>query len=411
MKAKGIFVTALFLVCMTGPAARAAFLPELSAGDVLTCDHFSNNLWGLHDKLAEKLGLSFEIVYLQDIFWNTHGGIQTRDSGEYPRLIGLYLELDTAGAGLWKNGTFFLGLEHHAGRSPSGRSAGDWQALDNIDADRLNQVSEFWYRHTFFDEKFWIKLGKMEANADFSCIETGLEFINSSAGLIPTLPIPSYPDQDWGVVIGGDPAPWFGCRLGMYQGDMDGGRSVGHTLDNLRGPLLIVEPSFKYMLGGLPGSFNIGAWWNGIDFEAYHKHESNREHHGRSCGGYAFWQQMLWKENPADENCGQGIGFFAQYGWAPKDRFEVEDYVGGGLRWQGAIPARDDDVMGLGVFNVYFSDRAGFKEHSETAMEFFYRAQLFGWLALQPDLQYIANPGGDINRDAIVIGGRAEFVF
>lgn len=401
----------LVLLLITETSAQAAFLPELGAEDFVATDHFSNNLWGLHNRLEEKLGLSFEIVCLQDIFWNTHGGIKTRDSGEYPRLIGLYLELDTGKAGLWENGTFFFSLEHHSGHSPSGRAVGDWQTLDGIDADRFNQVSEFWYKHIFFKEKLWLKLGKMEANADFSYIENGIEFINSSAGLIPTVPIPSYPDQDWGAVIGIDPASWFGCKFGLYQGEIDGSRSIGNTLDNLRGPMLIVEPSFKYVLGKLPGSFNIGAWWNGSDFESYHKHPASRDHHGSAYGGYAFWQQKLWKENPAHEECGQGIDMFAQYGWAPKDRFEVEDYAGGGLRWQGAIPTRDDDVMGFGVFNVFFSDRAGHKEHAETAMELFYKAQLTGCLAVQPDLQYVVNPGGDINRDAIVVGGRVEFVF
>ncbi len=65
------------------------------------------------------------------------------------------------------------------------------------------------------------------------------------------------------------------------------------------------------------------------------------------------------RKTPTLQDDKQGIGFYAQYGWAPKDRCEIEDYVGGGLRWQGAIPSRDDDVLGLGAFNVYFSDRAG----------------------------------------------------
>jgi porin len=400
----------LLIVALTASSARAAFLPELSTVDIAATAHFSNNLWGLHDKLEEELGLSFEIVYLQDMFWNTRGGMNSRDSGEYPRLLGLYLELDTAKAGLWENGTFFLSLEHHSGHSPS-EHTGDWQMLDNIDADRLNQVSEFWYKHAFLDNKLWLKLGKMEANADFSYIETGLEFINSSAGLIPTVPIPSYPDQDWGAVIGVDPVDWFGCKFGMYQGDIDGSRSVGHTIDQLRGPMLIVEPSFKYKLGELPGAVNIGAWWNGRDFEAYHRYPSHHENYGKAWGFYGFWQQQLWKENPGATDDGQGIGLFAQYGWAPKDRFEVEDYMGGGLRWQGAIPERDNDVLGLGAFNVYFSDRADHRQHSETAVELFYKAQLTGWLAVQPDMQYITNPGGDIDKNAFVLGGRVEFVF
>ncbi len=292
-------IVALLMVlclCVKAPSAQGAYIPELSVEDFVTTDHFSNNLWGLHDKLEEKLGLSFEIVYLQDMFWNTRGGMNTKDSGEYPRLMGLYLELDTGKAGLWENGTVFLSFEHHAGHSPTGRNVGDWQTLDGMDADRFNQISEFWYKHTFFDNKLWLKQGKMEANVDFSAIETGLEFINSSAGLIPTIPIPSYPDQDWGAVIGVEPIEWFGCKFGMYQGDIDGSRSIGHSLDNLRGPMMIVEPSFKYSLGGLPGSLNIGGWWNGRNFEAYHRHPGRHENCDKAWGFYGFAQQLLWKE-------------------------------------------------------------------------------------------------------------------
>ena len=406
------FLASILCIASTVSFASEAQLRLPGHEEFTSCDHFSDNLWGLHSTLEEKFGLSFEIRYLQDMFWNTRGGINTHDSGEYPRLMGLYLELDTAKAGLWENGTFFLGLEHISGRNPSQTQVGDWQWFDWISGDRKrNQVSEFWYKHTFLDEKLWIKLGKMEANYDFNYIEYSLEFINSSAALNPTIPIPSYPNQDWGAVIGVKPADWFSCNFGVYQGKINGSRSIGNTLDDLRGPMLIIEPSFKYDLGGLPGMVNIGAWWNGRRFEAFHKHPSDQDYHGKSFGFYTFWQQLLWKENPGNEKCGQGIGLFAEYGWAPEDRSEVEQYVGGGLRWQGAIPDRDDDVMGLGVFNVYFSEKAGFSQHSETAFELFYKAKVTGWLAIQPDMQYITNPGGTISHNALVLGGRVEFVF
>jgi porin len=403
---------AVIILCSAASSTQAAYLPLFDREDFWTCDHFSNNLWGLHDTLKEKYGLSFEVLYLQDMFWNTRGGINTRHSGEYPRVFGLYLGLDTAKAGLWENGTFFLGLEHISGRNPSERQVGDWQWLSWLSSDRRrNQVSEFWYKHTFFDEKLWVKLGKMEANYDFNAIEYSQEFLNSSAMLNPTIPIPSYPYQDWGGVIGVQPADWFSCNFGVYQGKNDGTRSVGNTLDDLRGPMLIMEPSFKYSLDGLPGMVNVGAWWNGRRFDAYHNNPSSHEYYGKSYGFYGFWQQLLWKENPDAEDCDQGIGLFAEYGWAPKNRAEVEDFVGGGLRWQGAIPTRDDDIMGLGVFNIYFSDQAGFRQHSETAIELFYKLQVTGWMAIQPDVQYITNPGGDISKNAVAVGGRLEFVF
>ena len=409
-----VFLPILAIFILMAHAASSASAENrfmLDREDFWSCDHFSNNLWGLHDTLKEKYGLSFDMIYLQDFFWNTRGGLNTRDSGEYPRLFGLYLELDTAKAGLWENGTFFLGLEHHSGRSPSERQVGDFQVISNIDAKRFNHVSELWYRHSFLDSTLWLKLGKMEATSDFSHIETGLEFLNSSAGLIPTIPMPSYPDQDWGAVAGVEPADWFSCNFGIYQGKIDGGRSPGNTLDNLRGPMLIAEPSLKYKLGDMPGSLNIGAWWNGRDFEAFQKHPSSRDHHGSAYGWYAFWQQLLWKENPDDKNCEQGIGIFTQYGWAPKDRYEIENHVGGGLRWIGAIPERDDDILGLGAFTVFFSDEAGHKKHAETSVELYYKAQVAGWMAIQPDIQYIINPGGTGSRNALAIGGRLEFDF
>ena len=407
-----LILATFILIVLPASSVQAANLSMLDLEDFWSCDHFSNNLWGLHDALNEKIGLSFEIRYLQDIFWNTRGGINTNNSGEYPRLFGLYLELDTAKAGLWENGAFFLGLEHISGNNPSERHVGDWQWLSWIASNRRrNQVSELWYKHTFLDEKLWVKLGKMEANYDFNNIEYAAEFINSSAALNPTIPMPTYPDQDWGGVTGIKPAEWFSCNFGVYQGKINGSRSIGNTLGDLRGPMLIVEPSFKYGIGGLPGMVNIGSWWNGRRFAAYHNNPANHAYYGKSYGYYAFWQQLLWKEKPGNEECGQGIGLFAEYGWAPKNRSEVEDFVGGGLRWKGALPSRDDDVMGLGVFTVNFSDQAGFKEHSETAIELFYKLQLTGWLAMQPDIQYIANPGGAGNRNALALGGRLEFVF
>lgn len=410
MKKPYLLLLAIALLVGRIPAL-AAVPPDPGAETIVHADHVTTIFGNLHNRLQEKFGLSFEIFYLQDMFWNTRGGIKTGDSGEYPRLMGLQVELATARAGLWENGAFFLSLEHFSGHSPGGRSVGDWQGLDNIDAARFNQVAEFWYRHGFFDDRLWLKLGKMEANADFSCIETGLEFIHSSAGLIPTVPLPSYPDQDWGAVVGIKPAAWFGCNLGIYQGQINGRRSVGHTIDQLRGPLLIAEPSFAYTAGGLPGSAHIGAWWNGRDFDAFHRHDQQHKTHGKAWGWYGFWEQLLWKENAAAPDDGQGIGLFVQYGWAPGDRFQIEDYVGAGMRWQGSIPDRDADVLGLGAFTVFFSGRADFREHTETAVELFYKARLFGWLALQPDLQYITNPGGNTEKNALVLGGRIEFVF
>ena len=68
----------------------------------------------------------------------------------------------------------------------------------------------------------------------------------------------------------------------------------------------------------------------------------------------------------------------------------------------------EEDSLGFGIFHVVFSDEAGFSKNDETAIELFYKAQLTGWLSLKPDIQYIANPGGTSNDDAIAVGVRFE---
>jgi porin len=51
-------------------------------------------------------------------------------------------------------------------------------------------------------------------------------------------------------------------------------------------------------------------------------------------------------------------------------------------------------------------------DDAEVAIELSYRAQITPWLALQPDLQYIVNPGFDGSvDDALAIGVRAEIAF
>ncbi|MCX8043636.1 MAG: carbohydrate porin [Desulfobacterota bacterium] len=407
-----ILATIVFLCgTATGFAQARSTIWQAFGSEFFTGDHFSNNFWSLHDTLKENYGLIFEIVSLQDFFWNTHGGIKTHDSGEYPRLIGFYFELDTEKAGLWRNGTLFASFEIARGHSPTERSVGDWQWLSNIDGENINQISELWYRHGFFDDRLWIKLGKMEGNYDFSSIEYGLEFIHSSAGYVLTIPMVTYPDQDWGAVIGTRPLDWFSMNFGVYQGDINGSRSLGHTIGNLRGPMVIGEPTFHYTVAGKPGSLGIGGWWNGRRFEAYHEQRYRHRFHGKSAGWYVTLEQTLWRENPQTEGCEQGIGLFAQYGWAPKDRSEVEDALSIGLQWTGALPGRDEDALGLGAFTVWFSDKAGFDERYETAFEFFYKAQVFGWLAVKPDMQYIVNPGGTKRDNALALGGRLEIVF
>ena len=120
------------------------------------------------------------------------------------------------------------------------------------------------------------------------------------------------------------------------------------------------------------------------------------------------FDQLLWLEEEDEE---QGLGFFLQYGWAPQNRNEVRDYFGAGLLYRGPIDGRDEDLLGCGLAHTKFSNilERDSDQTYESAIELFYRAQLRPWAAIQPDLQFISNPGGNL-RDSLTAGLRFEVV-
>lgn len=361
--------------------------------------------WNGKRSAWEARGFTFDLTYTAEYFANVSGGI--RDGGDFRGDLSLTLELDTSAAELWENGDFFVHLQEQHGHGVTERYVGDFQVLSNIDADDFYQVSEFWYRHRFLDSRLWLKVGKQESNEDFAFVEYGGEFINSSGGFHPTIPLTTFPDQDWGIVAGIEPVEWFSMNVGAYQGRGNGSQSIGNTIDALYGPMAMIEPAFHYTLGEKDGHFRLGYWFHGDNFERL---DGTGETDGTD-GFYVTFDQEVYRENVGDDEDGQGIGIFAQFGASDGEYFEAERYVGAGLQWTGAINGRDEDVLGAGIFHVKLSEEGGFAEDSETAYELFYKAQITPWFSMKPDVQIIVNPGGSGNSDAVVFGLRTELSF
>jgi carbohydrate-selective porin OprB len=290
------------------------YCAETTLMDFIENEHLLGDMNHGRDWLEEH-GVTFDLIYTADGFINTRGGINTHDSDEYRGDISLFVELDTSKAGWWEGGTFFLHLQEEHGYGITSEHVGDYQALDNMDADDFQQVSEFWYRHSFMDDLIWIKFGKMDATCDFggcTCNFMGTEFINSSAGLIPTVPMPSSPDQDWGAVFGVNPNNWFSLNTGVYEGRNDGGRSIRHTAENLYGPMVLVEPAFHGEIAGHKSDFFLGGWWNGDRFDNLEADEDDDDTwtFTENYGWYLVWNLEIWKEEIKEGESFQGVGLY-----------------------------------------------------------------------------------------------------
>jgi len=92
---------------------------------------------------------------------------------------------------------------------------------------------------------------------------------------------------------------------------------------------------------------------------------------------------------------------------------DFDRHLSFGVAWTGAIPTRDEDIMGIGLSSAHFTNAAGadYSGWAETAIEAFYKFQVTSFLSLKADLQYITNPGGADLDDALVATLRVEVTY
>jgi porin len=132
---------------------------------------------------------------------------------------------------------------------------------------------------------------------------------------------------------------------------------------------------------------------------------------------------MVWRPS---ENSPRAIGVFARVMGAPGDRNLISFSVNAGVTLKAPFEGRDDDTVGIG-FGIArvssgarafdsdvgaFSGPPAFVRTTETFIEVTYQASIAPWWQLQPDFQYVFNPGGGIanpNDPTRRIGNEAVF--
>lgn len=371
--------------------------------------------WFGHRPELDDMGIIFEASITTDWSKNLRGGMNT-EGATFRNLFNGNLTLDLDRLMSWEGATVFLNFQNHNGPDATADDVGDAQAFSNIDSDGRAEIAELWFEQVLGDGQARIKVGKVDTNSEFAYVDNGAEFINSSMGFSPAIfVLPTYPDPAMSVNVFVYPTDHFYAGAGLYDGSSNEGVPTGS-----RGPKTFFEsPADLFVIGevgvtwdgdgdNLPGRLAVGGWWHTGTFARFDG--TTDEETG---GLYLVFDQTLWLENPEVPDDGQGLGLFLQYGYADADVSSIEHHAGGGLAWTGPIDGRDDDVLGIGVSTVWFSDEtgAGFTEDTETAIELFYKAQVLPWVSVKPDLQYISNPGGGGLDDALVATIRVEANF
>ncbi|MHB8957589.1 MAG: carbohydrate porin [Pirellulaceae bacterium] len=344
-----------------------------------------------------------EYIYTGETSTNMRGGIRTRDATRYLGLFDLAVTGELDETGFPPGGTVFLLAENSHGRGLTEQYVGDQQVLSNIDGGTpFTQVTEYWWQRSLLEEFITVRLGKQDANAEFAVVELGGDFVNSSYGMHHNIPMPAWPHPSMGVVTQFRIAEPLVLKAGVFDGAALGG-SWGFSGTGETFSIGECEATWSFDDGSFPGDCHVGMWYHSGEWESLA--DADRAYSGNH-GVYLGLDQLIVQES--EENDGQGLGVFAQYAWASEDRNDVPNFAGAGLVYKGLLPNRDDDITGLGMARAIFSpdleDRT-----PETAIELFHKIQWSDFIVVQPDLQFIASPGGT-ERDAFVFSLRYEVV-
>ncbi|MBL8013529.1 MAG: carbohydrate porin [Candidatus Omnitrophica bacterium] len=396
-----------FVVCLS-----IFILPLLTAifpSEALALDSPAAQWSKIKSDLQEK-GVSFDVVYTADAGFNVKGGLERGSA--YMDNLDLSLTLDTEKLNLWQGGTFLIyGIINGGNRKLTERFVGDIQTASNIEAPRSSHLMELWYQQNLFEDKLSILAGMHDLNTEFDVTEYGGLFINGSFGIQPTMTgnftAPVFPLGSLAVRVKVQPVENLELLTAVFVGDpgsLDEGNRHGTYFNiNKKGGLLnINEADYHYKISdfigkgeALPGTVKLGGWYLGRNFEDLVELDdnSNPVPHDGNWGIYAVIDQMIYREQGE-----QGLGAFLQMSAVPTNRNTVSRYVGFGFNYKGLVPGRDDDTVGVAYNIASISDdarEADGLESAEKVLEITYLIQITPFLTLQPDIQFITNPGGD----------------
>jgi porin len=403
---------------------------------------------GLRTRLSD-VGIDLTLQETSEVLGNVTGGVNQGATYEGATLMGVSVDTEKL-LGL-PGGTFNASAYQIHGHGLSAENLDNLNLASGIEAPRSTRLFELWYEQSLLGGKVAVRLGQQAADQEFMLSQYAALFVNSSLGW-PGLPAidlpsggPSYPFATPAVRLKLHPIDELTVLAGLYSGDpADNGSGTSFELD--RGVFAIGEIQYAINGGdhatGLPGTYKIGAWYNSNEFPDQHFANDGLSLADPASSGvpalhrgdwslYAIADQMVYRE-PGTQD--QGLGVFGRIFGAPGNRNEINFELDGGVTYKGIIAGRPNDTAGLAFVYTRISDTAsdldsdvatlsgvGFPiRRNETVLELTYQAQVAPWLILQPDFQYIFNPGGSIPNpdnpsqligDAAVLGLVATITF
>ncbi|WP_414041044.1 carbohydrate porin [Acidithiobacillus sp. M4-SHS-6] len=319
---------------------------------------------------------------------NLSGGIQTGTTA-----TGLWkggLALHSGKAGWWPGGLFVLEGLAADSANPDSLYIGDLQGVSSLTTPypHIARLYKAYYRQHIGD--YTLRLGLINPNDYFNDTGVASELFNTSFGIYPIISAnipftPTYPYSSLGVMasaswghtmlmvgaFGADGvhpfrAPWGSDGM-MYYGEIDQSIPIG------QGTAMLKAGGYYNHIYGPYLTQNIGIGPSS------------------SQGGFYGAAEYRWKTDQIN------WGVFVQAGGAPNAATvsPVNAYMGVGLRLRHFIPGSPGSTLSLGMARAWKRQSGSNAGGAETSLEVNFKQPVLKDFYIQPDLQYIVNPGAN----------------
>ncbi|MGB8169713.1 MAG: carbohydrate porin [Chthoniobacteraceae bacterium] len=365
----------------------------------------------------------FHASYVADILANVSGGQKTGAAYDGLFKLSLQLHLDQVlRRNGWKGASLFASALYPHGGGLTNSYTRDLNGVSSIDGYDSLRLNELWLDKSF-GEQASLRAGLLAVDTEFFACDSGSLFLNGCFGALPIIEFnfeaPAYPLTSPGVRLALSPADHLTIRGAILSGDVGtqngnnqhGGRGV---FNSRSGVLFLAEATYQSS-GKLPGTFTLGGFYHSGKFTDLDGGGSRADEGGL----YLVIDQALSREPPpttsdASVSSKQGLHAFCRLGVTFPDSINVvSHYVEAGLTYDGLLPGRDQDSCGIAFSYTRVNPGSEDTERPyEVLIEATYQVVLNDRLSIQPDLQYIANPGatGQLS-DAWVAGVRLSLAY
>jgi len=380
----------------------------------------------------QELGITPFVYYWGDFLGNPVGGL--RQSAVWAQLlvVGAKIHLDPIG---WEGATLVISFSDGAGNN-LGQSVGNIFTPAQALSFPTFASNALYLRQLLLDGKIELRVGRFSSASVFASLPAmGALPVSGAVNGTPTSLFSnlsgwhSNGKPSWAAYAKVEPTAETYLKAAILEVNPQANEVIYHGFDmginRNDGTLLLSEcgwtPTFKSSGSslrqesgqvskevttedaGYPGIYMAGAY-----LQNYPQNQFNGGTQNETYGFYAQGQQMIWCNK---EHSKQNLSLWGGLTYSPQAEVALIPVMGyGGIYYQGLIPSREKDITMLNFYTGSLSGDYALQNLTmgratqESVVELSHIFQLTEHFQIQPDLQWVIQPGGyaGINNSLIL---------